>query len=496
MADLGTVVEFLAGEGDMDDVMEPLDVPDTYEAKVFKVEWLELPYVLKRHHDEASAVREAKLMQKLGGVAVVSFAGLYRDRKKRVYVVMERLRMDLHKLVCEIYLHKEPALTRSTALRLCLRLYEYLDYLHRRGLAHNDLKPDNIFVFYESNRFSGKTWLDLKLGDLGFAFAYKDKMDIGEDDVRVSHRNGTNPFIAPEVGRKTRNGQRMRPSPSADMYAWAVICTMLLRCDDTMVDILFQAAEPSRFQDFDFRGFLTGMDYPEELVDTLASIITAPGDERENRAKKVKVALEDEFEQAKAAEEAAERAPEAKPDSTMGPSIPSNDQNAIAPSWELLLANVKAAGCVHPPPQTAQKLLLGRFGNDGKKAFAVFEEYRRVFFGENGAPKGQAEVSRVWAFAASLGAGGGEGLADSIGALKAKGLKKFTARHWKAFRVCRGDEMATLAYIRCDEVMREPMREAGLGTVDDQVVDVYYQQLCKVDATIERLRQLRNKNLK
>ena len=50
---------------------------------------------------------------------------------------------------------------------LCYQFFEGLDYLHRQGIAHRDIKPDNILVDAEGQFNEGQP--TLKICDFGSA---------------------------------------------------------------------------------------------------------------------------------------------------------------------------------------------------------------------------------------------------------------------------------------------------------------------------------------
>ena len=82
--------------------------------------------------------------------------------------------------------------------------------IHSQGVAHRDLKPDNILL-------CSKTW-DLKITDFGFMIPLEGRNSEG----LVKSKVGTSAYMAPEIlALKTYHGK------SADIYALGVILFIL-----------------------------------------------------------------------------------------------------------------------------------------------------------------------------------------------------------------------------------------------------------------------------
>ncbi len=130
----------------------------------------------------------------------------------RAWVAMERLRG--HDLQHELDVHGrfEP----SRALRIGLQLCEALLVLHRRGVIHRDVKPENIFLCA-----SGQFADHVKLIDLGV-------LRVEDDSPHRAHEStgpvivGTPLYLAPELARGTQ------PSPQSDLYAVGAVLYHLI----------------------------------------------------------------------------------------------------------------------------------------------------------------------------------------------------------------------------------------------------------------------------
>ncbi len=94
---------------------------------------------------------------------------------------------------------------------LLMQMVQALAYLHRRGILHRDLKPDNVLVITDDE---GK----LRVKVLDFGLAMNHDTVYGDDE----EPSGTLAYMAPEVL------QGAPPTTTADMYAVGVIMYELL----------------------------------------------------------------------------------------------------------------------------------------------------------------------------------------------------------------------------------------------------------------------------
>ena len=105
-----------------------------------------------------TAVREIKLLQSIKHVNVVSLQEVMVE-KNDCFMVFEYLSHDLTGLLN----HPTFKLEHSHKKHLARQLFEGLDYLHRRGVLHRDIKAANILISSTGQ---------LKLADFGLARFY------------------------------------------------------------------------------------------------------------------------------------------------------------------------------------------------------------------------------------------------------------------------------------------------------------------------------------
>ena len=95
---------------------------------------------------------------------------------------------------------------------MCRRFFkqitEAFDYLHQKGIAHRDIKLDNILI-------EDKTFM-IKIIDFGFAAFYT-------DNQKLKIFFGTPSYMAPELVRKSEYDGRQ-----VDMWALGVLLYALL----------------------------------------------------------------------------------------------------------------------------------------------------------------------------------------------------------------------------------------------------------------------------
>ena len=124
-----------------------------------------------------TAIREIKLLQSLDHVNVVALQEVMVE-KNDCFMVFEYLSHDLTGLLN----HPTFTLTAAHKKHLARQFFESLDYLHRRGVLHRDIKAANILV--------SKTG-ELKLADFGLARFYqkRSKQDYTNRVITIWYRS-------------------------------------------------------------------------------------------------------------------------------------------------------------------------------------------------------------------------------------------------------------------------------------------------------------------
>ena len=128
------------------------------------------------------------------------------DDRSQVYMVMEWVEgRPLRKILDEQ--HKLPI---ERAVRLTLRILDAFAHIHERGVAHRDMKPENVMVADEDT---------IKIIDFGIAASSKSRR---LPFAQLSQTMGTPDYISPEQVKGKRGDSR------SDLYALGVMLYEML----------------------------------------------------------------------------------------------------------------------------------------------------------------------------------------------------------------------------------------------------------------------------
>ncbi len=191
-------------------------------AKILRAECLSMPQVVDRMR------LEADILSSLNHPNVVRLFDRGKTPEKRPYLVLERLVG--HTLRRELVKSGTPPIVEP--VDLVLQALNGIDAVHRLGIAHRDLKPDNLFLARTRER--GRT---LKILDFGFAKVLGETTGstyIAPLAISTSEREfvGAPRFVSPEqlvAGKHVDH--------RADIYTLGLILYMLVLGREPHYDI-------------------------------------------------------------------------------------------------------------------------------------------------------------------------------------------------------------------------------------------------------------------
>lgn len=153
-------------------------------------------------------LREAELVRGLDHAHIIKLLDFGHTHEGLPFLVFPLL--DGENLGARLKRHREKgtAIDPLDAGELAVQILDALDALHRRGIAHRDVKPANVFL---ATTPLGEA---VQLLDFGLAKASHTKVD---DVTRMGAVVGTPRYMAPEQARGERVG------PPADVYAMGLV---------------------------------------------------------------------------------------------------------------------------------------------------------------------------------------------------------------------------------------------------------------------------------
>ena len=153
-------------------------------------------------------------------------------------------------------------------IELVIELLNTLEYLHRRGLLHRDIKPGNVALYQEH----------VKLLDFGLSID-SDSLQTDEDNMKIV---GTIAYMAPEVL------QGQKPTPASDLYAVGIMAYELFvgehpfnlkNMNMLIMDVISTMPDLSTLETIDLTDApLSARDADEDTEDSIdvTAVVTAP----------------------------------------------------------------------------------------------------------------------------------------------------------------------------------------------------------------------------
>eukprot|EP00667_Euglena_gracilis_P012742 EG_transcript_13107 len=170
-------------------------------------------------HDVANAQTEAAILRELSHPRIVKVYDVF-ESDSTLYVVMELVEGGqlFHKIV------ELDSYTEETASRLMQGVFEGVQYMHSCGVAHRDLKAENLILVgrHEVCDHFDTFLTKVKICDFGFARRFTPGQPAFTDYV------GSLPYLAPEVVRLNCGGSTAPYDEKCDLWSCGVICFILL----------------------------------------------------------------------------------------------------------------------------------------------------------------------------------------------------------------------------------------------------------------------------
>lgn len=155
---------------------------------------------------DPTAEKEIEIIKSLNHDNLVRTYDVFRDQtQQKVYIVMEYVGGgELHARVAN---ENGSLIKEGDAIRIARNILSAVMYLHKRGIAHRDIKLENVLCI---DRDMQKP-IQVKLADFGLSSKITGK------DPCMSSTVGTGYYFAPEIIKKEAYG------PSVDMWACGVL---------------------------------------------------------------------------------------------------------------------------------------------------------------------------------------------------------------------------------------------------------------------------------
>lgn len=191
---------------------------------VKKIKWLGIPCAMKEFEQVQDTIfqNEAAILAQLHHPNIVKFVCCSIDVKQGTcFLGMELMEMSLDKTI-ENQSKSGGPFPNHVALDIILQIARGMCYLHHHGIAHRDLKPQNVVV----NKLVG-SYYSVKLVDFGMS---KTKVAVSKSNTISKLGVGTTIYRAPEVSPKlsAQGGKLKACWFKADTYSYALTCAHIL----------------------------------------------------------------------------------------------------------------------------------------------------------------------------------------------------------------------------------------------------------------------------
>ncbi|CDW90444.1 protein kinase domain containing protein [Stylonychia lemnae] len=159
---------------------------------------------IKNAQDHQRLNREMKIMKKMRHPYVIQLYEIYEDEDS-IYLIMEHCTSDLSKVL------RRSRLSEQQACKYFQQMICAIEYIHQIGIAHRDLKPQNILIDHEDN---------IKIIDFGLSNFYSTSQ-------MLKSQCGSLCYAAPEI-LETSDSPREYNGLFTDIWALGVILYNLL----------------------------------------------------------------------------------------------------------------------------------------------------------------------------------------------------------------------------------------------------------------------------
>mmetsp|Transcript_31837 Transcript_31837/g.47310 ORF Transcript_31837/g.47310 Transcript_31837/m.47310 type:complete len:718 (-) Transcript_31837:710-2863(-) len=173
------------------------DTQEIYAVKIIKREGL-------KPSDDEQVMNEVAILQSMAHENIVQLVDFYEE-KDYFFLVMDYLAGgDVFDRIVERTVY-----TEKDARDLCIKLLRAVKFMHQHGVAHRDLKPQNLLLSSKEDD------ADIKVADFGFARRVHTPQSL-------TTRCGTPTYVAPEILKNIPH------DTAADMWSVGVIVYVLL----------------------------------------------------------------------------------------------------------------------------------------------------------------------------------------------------------------------------------------------------------------------------